>query len=88
MIWSTDPSKNAPPLPPQHKQNNNNNNNNKRKLHEKAVQSDLLWLDLNRIDEIGILQSADKQRNLSFHTHAPGSKRRYTRTQTASAVPK
>ena len=85
MIWSTDPSKNAPPPPPQHKQNKNKQT---KKLHEKAVQSDLLWLDLNRIDEIGILQSADKQRNLSFHTHAPGSKRRYTRTQTASAVPK
>ena len=33
-------------------------------------------------------QSAHKQGNPSFHFHAPGSKRRYPCTQTASAVPK
>ena len=37
---------------------------------------------------MGILQSADKQGNPSFHFHALGSKRRYACSQTASAVPK
>ena len=58
------------------------------KFHDKAVQSNLLWLNLNKINEIGILQLAHKQGNPSFHSHAPGSKRRYPCTQTASAVPK
>ena len=44
------------------------------KFHDKAVQSNILWLNLNKIS---ILQSADKQGNPSFHFHAPGSKRRY-----------
>ena len=34
------------------------------------------------------LQSAHKQGKPSFHFHAPGTKRRYPCTQTASAVPK
>ena len=34
------------------------------------------------------LQPAHKQGNPSFHFHAPGSKRRYPCTQTASANPK
>ena len=55
---------------------------------DKAVQSNTLWLNLNKINEVNILQSADKQGNPSFHFHAPGSKRRYPCTQTASAVPK
>ena len=46
------------------------------------------WLNLNKIDGISILQSANKQGNPSFHFHAPGSKRGYPCTQTASAVPK
>ena len=58
------------------------------KFHHKAVQSNLLWLNLNKINEISILQLAHKQGNPSFHFHAPGSKRRYPCTQTASAVPK
>ena len=56
-------SKNPPPLPAQ-------------KLHGKAVLSYTLWLNSNKIDDINILQSADKERKPSFHIHAPGSKRR------------
>ena len=65
MIWSTDPSKNVffNPL---------------KKFHDKAIQSNILWLNLNKINEISILQSADKQGNPSFHFDAPGSKRIYT----------
>ena len=48
----------------------------------------MMWLNLYNIGEISILQSAQKQGNPSFHIHAPGSKRRYPCTQTASAVPK
>ena len=58
------------------------------KFHDKAVQSNILWLILNKINEISILQSEGKQGNPSFHFHAPGSKRRYPRTQTAPAVQK
>ena len=54
------------------------------KFH-KAVQCNILWLNLNKLD---ILQSANKQGNPSFDIYAPGSKRRYSCTQTASAVPK
>ncbi len=74
MTRSTDPSKNVSKNPP--------------KFHDKAVQSNILWLNLNKIGAISILQSAHKQGNPSFHFHAPGSKRRYPCTQTASAVPK
>ena len=74
MIRSTDPSKNVSKNPP--------------KFHDKAVQSNLLWLNLSKLDEISILQSAPEQGNPSFHFHAPGSNRRYPCTQTASAVPK
>ena len=38
MIWSTDPSKNVKKNPP--------------KLHDKTVQSNILWLNLNKINEI------------------------------------
>ena len=58
------------------------------KFHDKTVQSNVLWLNLNKINEIRFLQSAHKQGNPSFHFRAPGSKRRYPCTQTASAVPK
>ena len=54
----------------------------------KAVQYNILWLNLNKIVEISVLQLADKQGNPSFHIHAPGSKCRYPCTQTASAIPK
>ena len=64
MIWSTDPSKNVKKIPPQ--------------FHDKTVQSNILWLNLNKIGGISILQSAHKQGNPSFHLHAPGSKRIYT----------
>ena len=74
MIRSTDHSKNVSKNPP--------------KFHDKTVRSNMLWLNLNKIDEIFFLQSAHKQVNPSFHFHAPGSKRRYPCTQTASAVPK
>ena len=57
------------------------------KVRDKAVQSNVLWLNLNIINGISILQSVHKQGNPSFHFHAPGSKRRYLCTQTASAVP-
>ena len=57
-------------------------------FHDKAVQSNILWLNLNKIDNISILQSAHEQGHPSSHFHAPGSKRRYPRTQTASAVQK
>ena len=55
MIWSTtDPSKNvSKKIPP--------------KIHHKTVQSNILWLDLNKICAISILQSAHKQGNPSFH---------------------
>ena len=75
MIGSIDPSKNVSKSSPP-------------KFHDKAVQSNILWLNLIKINEIGILQLADKQGNPSFYFHAPGSKRRYPCTQTASAVPK
>ena len=74
MTWSTNPSKNVL--------------KNTRKFHDKAVQSYILWLNLNNIGEISILQSAYKQGNPLFHFHAPVSKHRYPCTQTASSVPK
>ena len=74
MTRSTDPSKTVLKNP--------------QKFHEKPVQSNILWQNLNKIGEISILQSAHKQGNPSFPFHAPGSKRRYPCTQTASAVPK
>ena len=74
MIWSTDPSKNVSKI--------------QKIFHDKAVQSIILWLNLNKIGGISILQSTHKQGNPSFHFHTPGSKRRYQCTQTASAVPK
>ena len=52
------------------------------------IPSNILWLNLHKIGGISILQSAHKQGTPSFHFHAPGSKRRYPCTQTASAVPK
>ena len=58
------------------------------KFHDKAVQSNTPWLNLNKINGISILQYVDKQGNPLFHFHAPGSKRRYPCTQTAAAVPK
>ena len=58
------------------------------KILDKAVQSNILWLNLNKIGVISILQSAHKQGNPSFHFHEPGSKRSYPCTQTASAAPK
>ena len=57
------------------------------KFRDKTVQSNILWLNLNKINKF-FLQLAHKQGNPSFHFHAPGSKRRYPCTQTASAVPK
>ena len=75
MIRSTDPSKNGSKKIPQ-------------KFHEKTVQSNMLWLNLNKIDAIFFLQSAHKQGNPSFHLYAPGSKRIYPCTQPASAVQK
>ena len=76
MIWSTDPSKNVfKKIPPP-------------KFHDKTVQSNVLWLNLIKINENFFLQSTHKQGNPSFHFHAPGSKRRYPCTQTASAAPK
>ena len=49
-----------------------------KKCRDKAVLYNILWLNLNKIAEITILQSADKQGNPSFHFDAPGSKRIYT----------
>ena len=47
------------------------------KFHDKAVQSNILWLDFFlKIGDRSILQSAHKQGNPSFYFHAPGSKRR------------
>ena len=48
------------------------------KFHDKAVQSNILWLNLNQIVGINILHSAHKQGNPSFHFHVPGSKGRDT----------
>ena len=59
-----------------------------KKFLDKTVQSSILWLNVIKIGGISILQAAYKQGNPSFHFHAPGSKRRYPCTQTASAVPK
>ena len=56
------------------------------KIPDKAVQSNVLWLNLNKIGGISILQPAHKPGNPSFRFHAPGSKRTYPCTQTASAV--
>ena len=61
---------------------------NTQKGQDNAVQSNIPWLKLKKIDEKHILQLADKYGNPSFHIHAPGSKRRYPCTHTASAVPK
>ena len=61
---------------------------NPQKFHGKAVQSNILWPNLNKIGGISILLLAHKQGNPSFHFHAPGSKRGYPCIQTASAVPK
>ena len=47
---------------------------NPKKIHDKAVQSFILWLNLNKISRIRTLQTAHKQGNPSFHFHAPGSK--------------
>ena len=47
MIRSTDPSKNVSKYP--------------QKFHDKTVQSNTLWLNLNKINEISFLQSAHKQ---------------------------
>ena len=74
MTRSTDLSKNVSKIPT--------------KIQDNTVQSNILWLNLNKIGDISILQSAHKQGNPSFHFHAPGSKRRYPCTQTAWAVPK
>ena len=57
-------------------------------FHDKTVQSSILWLNVIKIGGISILQSAHKQGNTSCRFHAPGSKRRYPCTQTASAVQK
>ena len=65
MIRSTDPFKKKIIIIP-------------KKFHDKAVQSNVMWLNLNKINEISSLQSADKQGNPSFCIHAPGSKRRNT----------
>ena len=54
MAWSTKPSKNVLKNPPPPK------------FHYKAVQFNILWLNLNKIGEISILQSAHKQGNPSF----------------------
>ena len=75
MIWSTDPSKNVSKKSPP-------------KFQNKTVQSNILWLNVIKIGGISMLQSAHKLGNPSFHFHAPGSKRRYQCTQTASAAPK
>ena len=65
MIRSTDPSKNVSKTP--------------QKFHDTTVQCNILWLNLNKIDEIFFcLQSAHKQGNPSFHFHAPGSKPMHT----------
>ena len=69
MTWSTDPSKNV-------------SKNQQQKTHDNAVQSKILWLNLNKIGGISMLQSAHKQGNPSIHFHAPSSKRRYPCTQT------
>ena len=67
MIRSTDPSKNVSKNPPTPQ------------FHDKTVQSNILWLNLKKINKF--LQSAHKQGNPSFHFHAPGSKCRYSCTQ-------
>ena len=46
MICSTDPSKTV--------------FKNKKEIYDKAIQSHILWLNLNKINVLSILQSADK----------------------------
>ena len=67
MTRSTDPAKNVSTPPP----------TKEKKMRCKAVQSNILWLNLNKNGWISILQSAHKHGNPSFHFHAPGSKREY-----------
>ena len=74
MTWSTDPSVNVLTNP--------------KKNPRYGRSFNILWLKLNKIGGISILQSAHKQSNPLFHFHAPGSKSRYPCTHTASAVPK
>ena len=52
MIWSTDPSKKNFLIP--------------LKFHDKVVQSNILWLNLNNISRITILQLSHKQGNSHF----------------------
>ena len=42
------------------------------KTHDKAIQANILWLNLNKISGISTFQSAHKQGNPSFHIHTPG----------------
>ena len=44
------------------------------KFHDKAVQSNILWLNLNKINEISILQSAGKQGNPRISLSCAGLK--------------
>ena len=50
MTRTTDPSNNVSKIP--------------QKFHDKAVQSNILWLNFKKIGEISTLQSAHKQGNL------------------------
>ena len=59
-----------------------------KKIHDKTVQSNILWLNLNKIDKKYFTISRQTRYNPSFHCHAPGLKRRYPCTQTASDVQK
>ena len=51
----------------------------RKKIHDNTVQSSTLWLTLSKIDFF-FNQQMNKGKP-SFHFHAPGSKRRYPRTQ-------
>ena len=51
MIWSIHPSKLFKKIP----------SPKKKKIHDKAVQSNILWLNLNKISEISTSQSAIKK---------------------------
>ena len=46
MIWSTDPSKNVSKIPPSTQKNKQQQ---LQKIHDKAVQSSILWVNLNKI---------------------------------------
>ena len=76
MTWSTDPLKVFLKIP--------------QKFHDKAVQSNMLWLNSkqNRWDGISILQSAHKQGNLLISLSCAGLKMQIPMHSNSTGCPK